>query len=104
MPAGQNGSSLHTGTPEPKAVLPRVPHEHHELNWVDAIRGRQPISCPFDYAGPLTEVMLLGIASLRAGGKIHYDAANMRITNRPRASEDPTQYLRREYRRGWGLV
>ncbi len=47
--------------------------------------------------------MLLGIASLRAGGKIHYDAAEMRITNRPRASEDPNQYLRREYRRGWDL-
>ena len=56
------------------------PHEEHEMNWVDAIKGKAEISSPFEYAARLTEVMLLGIASLRAGGKIHYDAANMKIT------------------------
>ena len=74
------------------------------MNWIDAIRGRQEISCPFAYAAPLTEVMLLGIASLRAGGRIQYDAASMRITNRPGANDDPNSYLRREYRRGWKLT
>jgi hypothetical protein len=73
------------------------------MNWIDAIRGRQEISCPLEYAGPLTEVMLLGIASLRAGGRLLYDAANVRITNKPRQNEDPNQYLGREYRRGWAL-
>ena len=95
--------TLHESTGVPKPQLPRIPHENHEMNWIDAIRGRQEISCPFEYAAPLTEVMLLGIASLRAGGKIHYDAANMRITNTPRRDEDPNQYLTREYRRGWKL-
>ena len=95
--------SLHESTSAPKPLLPRIPHEDHEMNWVDAIKGRQEISCPFEYASPLTEVMLLGIASLRAGGKIHYDAANMRITNTPRSDEDASQYLTREYRRGWKL-
>jgi hypothetical protein len=73
------------------------------MNWIDAIKGRQEISCPFEYAGPLTEVMLLGIASLRAGGKLLYDPATVRITNKPRPNEDPNQYLGREYRRGWDM-
>ena len=85
----------------PKQTLGRIPHEEHEMNWIDAIKGREEISCPFEYASQLTEVMLLGIASLRAGGKIHYDAASMRITNKPRENGDANQYLTREYRRGW---
>ena len=95
--------SAHDAAPLPKPTLPRVAYEDHEMNWIDAIKGQQEISCPFDYAGPLTEVMLLGIASLRAGGKILYEAQGMKITNTPRANEDPNQYLGREYRRGWGL-
>jgi len=37
--------------------------------------------------------------SLRAGGRIEYDAENMRITNMP----DANAFLRREYRDGWAL-
>ena len=59
------------------------------MNWVDAIRGQQEISCPFEYAAQLTEVMLLGIVSLRAGGKIHYDGANRRVTNKVKSGEQP---------------
>jgi hypothetical protein len=47
--------------------------------------------------------MLLGIASLRAGGRILYDGANMKITNTPRQNDDPNQFLRRDYRQGWTL-
>ena len=53
------------------------------MNWVEAAKGKTEASCPFDYAARLTEVMLLGIVSLRAGRKIDYDAANMRVTNIP---------------------
>jgi hypothetical protein len=35
--------------------------------------------------------------ALRAGAKINYDAANMRVTNVSGASD----YLRRTYRFGW---
>ena len=55
----------------------------------------------------LTEVMLLGIVSLRAGGKIHYDAANRRVTNKITSENnrdggiDPNQFLTRDYRTGW---
>jgi hypothetical protein len=43
--------------------------------------------------------MLLGVVSLRAGGRIDYDVDNMRITNAPAANA----FLRREYRDGWAL-
>ena len=71
----------------------------HEVNWANAAKGEGTASTPFDYAARLTEVMLLGIVALRAGGKIHYDAATMRITNMAAANE----YLKREYRGGWSL-
>jgi predicted dehydrogenase len=83
----------------PKERLPRVPHGEHEMNWVNTIKGRDQISSPFEYAAHLTEIMLLGIVSLRAGTKIHYDAANMRVTNNLAAND----YLTREYRAGWSL-
>jgi hypothetical protein len=41
--------------------------------------------------------MLLGVVSLRAGRKIAYDGASMRVTNVPEAN----QYLSRQYRTGW---
>ena len=93
------------GMPKPK--LPRVAHEEHEMNWVEAIKGKAEISTPFEYASRLTEVMLLGIVSMRAGGKIYYDGANRRVTNSVRNGDktvDPNQYLSREYREGWKLT
>ena len=69
------------------------------MNWVRAIRGEEAISCPFDYAVPLNETMLLGLVALRAGEPIEYDGAAGRITN----SSSANQYLDREYRKGWNL-
>jgi hypothetical protein len=69
------------------------------MNWVDAAKGKTPASCPFEYAARLTEVMLLGVVALKAGRKIEYDAANMRVTNVPSAN----QYLERAARPGWSL-
>jgi len=66
---------------------------------VDAAKGKTPASCPFEYAARLTEVMLLGVVSLKAGKKIEYDGANMRVTNVPAAN----QYLERAPRAGWSL-
>ena len=85
-----------TGAPEPR--LPRI-QTSHEINWADAAKGKAEATTPFEYAARLTEVMLLGVVALRAGGKIHYDAAKMRITNLPNAND----LLSREYRRGWSI-
>jgi predicted dehydrogenase len=89
--------SLHKSYGKPAEKLPRIPHENHEMNWVDAAKGKTAVSCPFEYAAKLTEVMLLGVVALKAGKKIEYDAANMRVTNIPAAN----QYLTREPRAGW---
>jgi predicted dehydrogenase len=78
--------------------LPRITTSH-EVNWADAAKGKGEASTPFEYAAKLTEVMLLGIVALRAGTKIHYDGAKMRVTNNDAANE----FLKRESRRGWSI-
>ncbi len=90
---------LHNSFGAPPEKLPRVPHQNHEMNWVNTIRGTDQISCPLSYASHLTEIMLLGVAALRAGTKLHYDGANMKVTNDAPAN----QFLTRQYREGWKL-
>jgi predicted dehydrogenase len=92
-------SSLHESYGTPKATLPRIAHEEHQMNWIEAIKGKAEASTPFEYATQLTEVMLLGIVSLRAKTKIVYDAANMRITNVVQAND----FLGRDNRSGFEL-
>ena len=89
--------SLHDSFGKPPQKLPRIAGEAHEMNWVDAAKGKVEASSPFEYAARLTEVMLLGVVALRAGRKIYYDGADMRITNVLQAND----YLRRDYRQGW---
>jgi hypothetical protein len=92
--------SLRADAEKVPRTLPRIGDEH-EMNWVRACKGEAEASSPFSYAARLTEVMLLGIVALRSGqGKvIEYDGDNMRITNDEAANE----YLRREYRDGFGM-
>ena len=73
----------------------------HIMNWANAIMEKDQASSPFEYAGPLTETMLLGMVALRVGQgrKVVYDGANMRFTNVPEAS----YLLKRDYRSGWRL-
>ncbi|HWZ99687.1 MAG TPA: Gfo/Idh/MocA family oxidoreductase [Candidatus Dormibacteraeota bacterium] len=89
--------SLADSTPKPAQKLLRIKDESHELNWVDAAKGKTVASCPFEYAAILAEIMLLGVVALRAGKKLSYDPANMRVTN----VADANQYLKRDYRTGW---
>ena len=90
--------SLHDSVGVPAQKLPRIATSH-EMNWVDAAKGKGQASSPFAYAARLTEVMLLGIVALRAGTKIHYDGDGMKVTNTAAANE----FLRRDYRQGWSL-
>jgi len=89
--------SLADSASKPAQKLPRIKDESHEMNWVDTAKGKAKASCPFEYGAVLNEIMLLGVVSLRAGKKLEYDAANMRVTNVP----DANQYLTRTYRTGW---
>jgi hypothetical protein len=70
----------------------------HRMNWVNAIKGKEKATCPFEYASRLTETMLLGVVAMKAGqGKrIYYDGEKGQITNLP----DANQYLSRDYRKG----
>jgi len=90
--------SLHDSVGTPPQKFARI-KTSHEMNWVDACKGKTEASSPFSYAAQLTEIMLLGVVALRAGHRIEYDAQNMRITN----LADANQFLRRDYRAGWTL-
>jgi len=91
--------SLHESVGKPTETYARI-KTSHEMNWIDAIRGTQKTTSPFEYSGKLTEIMLLGVAALNAGKKIHYDGANMKITNVPNSDA----LLKRAYRSGWELT
>ncbi len=65
--------------------------------WVAAIRGGAPALSNFDYAGMLTETILLGNVAIRVGKKIEWDGPGLKATNCPEAD----QYIRTEYRKGW---
>ncbi|MHC4475408.1 MAG: Gfo/Idh/MocA family protein [Planctomycetota bacterium] len=89
---------------KPPQLLPRSPGHFEE--WIDACKGGKPAGANFDFAGPMTEVVLLGNVALRpelreelARTKLHWDGENMKFTNMPEAND----YLRRQYREGWVL-
>jgi hypothetical protein len=67
--------------------------------WINAFKNNTQSPGSFLYAGPVTETILLGAVSLRAGKRVEYDPVNMKITNSPEANK----YLVREYRKGWEL-
>ena len=67
--------------------------------WINSFKNNTQSPGSFIYAGPVTETILLGAVALRAGKKVEYDSANMKITNIPEANK----YLVREYRKGWEL-
>jgi predicted dehydrogenase len=98
---GENWSLLpkkeFEGYKGPDEWIPRSPGHHRE--WIRACKGGPPAMSNFDYAGPLTEVVVVGVLALRTGKTIEWDAENLRATNCPEAN----QYVRREYRKGWTL-
>ena len=81
----------------PPRTLPQSPGHHQE--WLDAIKGGPAAMSNFDYAGRLTEMVLLGNVAIRAGKKIEWDAEKMQVTNAP----ETNRFVKREYRKGWAL-
>lgn len=91
-------------------TLARVP-EGHYVQWVNACiagYGKNKLSSSFDYAGPLTESILMGNLALRSWNvkdskgfpgrkRLIWDAKNMKITN----FDEANQFVKREYRTGW---
>ena len=82
----------------PPQTIPRV-QGTHEQDWVRACKAGKKAGANFEYAGPLTEVCLLGNVAKRLDARLYWDAANMRVTNNPAAEI----LITRPYREGWSL-
>ncbi len=82
----------------PPKTLPRSVGHHKE--WLLACRTGSPTRSNFDFAGPLTEAVLLGMVCVRNGGdKLLWDSASLKVTN----DADANRFLHYEYRKGWEL-
>lgn len=86
----------------PPKKLPRSPGHHKEF--IIAAKGGQKAGSNFDWAGPMTETVLLGNVALRAELRedltrklLLWNSKKMAFTNHEKAN----QFLRREYRKGW---
>jgi predicted dehydrogenase len=114
---------LNDGTTEfgPEVEDNPEPEYGHQRKWVDACKAgfgseeHKALTSSFDYAGPMTETVLMGNLAIRsymlqkenadgrkeffARKKLLWDGENMRITN----LEEANQFVGRTYREGWQL-
>jgi predicted dehydrogenase len=67
--------------------------------WLPALKGGPPSPGNFLSAAAISDAVCLGTVALRAGRKVLFDSAAMKITNTAEANK----YLYREYRPGWEL-
>ncbi len=82
----------------PAEKYPRVRGVYGE--WIDAIKGgTQPGSNFASYAGPLTEMIVLGNLAVRMGRTLELDAESGAITN----TTVPAELITPIYRPGWSL-
>ena len=112
---------LNDGTTEfgPDAAKEVEPEYGHQRKWVDACKAgfnsteHLGLTSSFDYAGPMTETVLMGNLAIRsfmlrkengkgqqdffARKKLLWDGLNMKITN----LEEANQFVGRQYRKGW---
>ncbi|MEM6963612.1 MAG: Gfo/Idh/MocA family oxidoreductase [Bacteroidota bacterium] len=111
MPAGYDGGNKYLEHPG---------YGHHKA-WVEACKAgfdsneHRGLTSSFDYAGPLTETVLMGNLAIRSYSllrensegrkefygrkKLLWDGKKMKVTN----FEDANQFVGRAYRAGWQL-
>jgi len=71
-----------------------------KAEWAEAIKSNNPQTAMsnFNYAGMLTETILLGNVAIRlTGQKLEWDGPHLKFSNNTQAN----QYVRTEYRHGW---
>ena len=114
---------LNDGTTEfgPEIEKNSEPEYGHQRKWVDACKAgfkskeHLELTSSFDYAGPMTETVLMGNLAIRsymlrkqnskgrfdffARKKLIWDGKNIKITN----LEEANQFVGREYRKGWEI-
>jgi predicted dehydrogenase len=81
----------------PEHTIPKSPG--HYAEWIEACKGGKPAGSNFDYAGPFTEIVLLGNLALRVGKPLEWDPVKMKVTNIPEANE----FVTKKYRAGWSV-
>ena len=81
----------------PEKTIPRVGEEQPVQEWIDAIKNDTLPGSNFDYAASLMEMAQVGVLAQRFGGKINYDAKNMKATGR----EELDAYIKEPVRKGW---
>jgi hypothetical protein len=83
---------------QPPKTLPRSPGNERE--WLDACKGgKEKPGGNFEFAGMVTETLLLGNVATRSGQKLNWDRVNMKVVNADAAQKD----IRPERRKGWEL-
>ncbi|GAB3692216.1 Gfo/Idh/MocA family oxidoreductase [Spirosoma flavus] len=113
------------GDPKPKPAdgSKPLPENGHQVLWTEACKAgfnskeHKELTSSFDFAGPLTESVLMGNLAIRSytvrqpktdgkgfvypgRKKLMWDGKNMKITN----FDDANQFVKREYRQGWSLT
>lgn len=112
---------LKDGTTEfgPETEDPEEPEYGHQRKWVDVCKAgfgspeHRDLTSSFDYAGPMTETVLMGNLAIRSymlckengDGRLEYygrkkllwDGENIKITN----FEEANRFVGRSYREGW---
>jgi predicted dehydrogenase len=111
----------------PEPSIPRI-KEGHCMDWVRACKeapgSRKETGANFDYSGPLSEMVLMGVVAVRLQGlmkELEWDGRNMRFTNisddetlrihtSGRSMTDPIpakafarELIRHTYREGWTM-
>jgi predicted dehydrogenase len=77
--------------------MPDVKGDDHYLQYVEAVRGNGTTSAPFAYAGPLTEMVLLGCLATRfPKTDLKWDTKALKFTNNDKANT----FVKRDYRKG----
>lgn len=75
--------------------------DNHYLQFVEAVRGNDKTSAPFSYAGPLTEMVLLGCLATRFPKMdLKWDTKGLKFTNNDAANA----FVKREYRKGFEVA
>ncbi len=82
----------------PEKTIKRV--SGHHSDWIEACKGGDPSSANFDYGGPLTEMVLLGIIAVRVPDeRLEWDGEKMEFAK----NEEANKLVKPTYREGWKL-
>jgi predicted dehydrogenase len=86
-----------TFTPPEQSIPNSIGHWNE---WLESCKTLEPTTCNFEYAGRLTEAVLLGIVAYRSQHPIEWDPETMRISD-----NDAAQHLlTKNYRPGFEVI